>query len=198
MRLQQNQFIRQILLEDARLMVGSRVYFDGTTWEAVEQKTDGWLWRVVSGRNPNWNPEVDTKFFRFPGSVFANSIYNQPNVDNSYVTNGKQEVKDTRKPVIVSLPPGVVDEESAFNYSIKNPGNVDVENVFSNNPKLSYDYARTVNKEFIAGENAIKTVPELASRYAINVLNRRWPEAEEIIRTNPLAWDSYKIKFRIP
>jgi len=94
MRLQQNQFIRQILLEDARLMVGSRVYFDGTTWEAVEQKTDGWLWRVVSGRNPNWNPEVDTKFFRFPGSVFANSIYNQPNVDNSYVTNGKQEVKD--------------------------------------------------------------------------------------------------------
>ncbi len=193
-----SKFVRICLLEAVRLMPGTRVYFDGANWEAVEQNTgkNGWLWRIVSGKNPNWNPDVDTKFFTYPqtSSRFEKSIYNEP-MDNSNVIDGKQPIKDTRKSDEVTMPPGVDSPETAFAYAKKHPKWTEGEYYIAQNPKLASKYARLTGKPFYRGELSIIKDPEAASDYAVGVLRKRWQEAEPVIKTEPYAWKNYIISF---
>ncbi len=176
LRLNTSQFIRQMLIAEESVKVrplkiypGTRVYFNGTTWEAIEEKDGGWVWRVYSGRNPHWNPEVTDKFFPYPQttSELEKSIYNQPNRDNSAVTTGRQPVRDTRKTEEVGvLPPEIVDAESAYKYAKAHPGWTAGEHYIKHDPRFSYLYARDVlHGRFSVGEPAMKASPDYWPRY---------------------------------
>lgn len=53
-------------------------------------------------------------------------------------------------------------------------------------PELAYKYARDVLKErWPEAEPYIMKDPEWAYYYAFNIVHRRWPEAEPIIMTHP-------------
>jgi hypothetical protein len=173
-----SQFIRPALLEAVKIRPlkihpGTKVYYDGTTWEAIEQKDGGWVWRVFSGRNPHWNPEVVDKFFSYPEttSELEKSIYNQPDRDNSGVTTGRQPVRDTRKSQAVGiLPPEVIDADSAYKYAKAHPGWTAGEHYIKKDPRFSYLYARDVlGERFPIGEPIMKTSPDYWARYTAMV-----------------------------
>lgn len=72
-------------------------------------------------------------------------------------------------------------------------------------PEHSVVYAVRVHKKraktlkmderFIAGEEIISTNPHTACMYAQEILKRKWPEAEEVIKTDNEAWSRYERAF---
>jgi len=196
-QLDPSQFIRACLLE-ARLMPGTRVDFDGGTWEAVELNTgrNGWLWRLIAGKNPNKDKNIDTRFFEFPEDYNDSkpSIYKQPMFNQNVIT-GKQPAPRGGRFTTTVIPPEVDSPESAYRYAKRHPGWTDGEYLISKSPKWSFYYASFKGKPFVKGEYEIIKDPMYATTYAIAIMKRRWPDAEPIIKTDPLEWRSYVAHF---
>ena len=66
---------------------------------------------------------------------------------------------------------------------------------FIKDPESSYSYAVWKGERFPEGEEAIKWHPMWARKYAMNVLERRWPEAEEIIASDKIESNIYAVQF---
>jgi hypothetical protein len=47
------------------------------------------------------------------------------------------------------------------------------------NPYLSYQYAMTIGKRFLEGENIISTQPSISIHYAENLIKKRWLKCEK-------------------
>lgn len=63
--------------------------------------------------------------------------------------------------------------------------------------ELAVRHAKVVNRRMPEAEEAIMTNPKAALEYAIYVLRDRWPEAEEAIKKDPEIWKLYKSQFNI-
>jgi hypothetical protein len=71
--------------------------------------------------------------------------------------------------------------------------------MISRHPILSYLYAYYPlgGKRFIKGEPAVLTDPQAALAYSIHIIGERWPEAEDIIYSDPDYWRQYAEYFGI-
>ena len=166
--LDQVAFIRHTLLEAVRVMPGTRTNYDNGVWEFVgyNDGKQGGTWRIISGKNPHWNPEVTEKFFSYlhdphKPSIFDGEMFNQE------VLPGKAPVRDTRKvDEVGTLPDGVVDAKSAYEHARLNPGWVAGEHYIKEDPRFSFLYARDVLKgPFVKGEAAIAKDPTYEGQY---------------------------------
>jgi len=166
--LDQVYFIRPTLLEAVRVMPGTRTNYDNGVWEFVgyNDGKQGGTWRIISGKNPHWNPEVTEKFFSYLHDPYKPSIFDGE-MFNQEVLPGKAPVRDTRKvDEIGTLPNGVVDAKSAYEHARLNPGWVAGEHYIKEDPRFSFLYARDVLKgPFTKGEAAIATVPAYEGQY---------------------------------
>jgi len=65
-----------------------------------------------------------------------------------------------------------------------------------NDAGIAYEIAETNNQRDSTLERIIMTEPYTAYEYAVNILKRRWPEAEEVIKTDAKAAFLYAKRFR--
>ena len=183
-------------------MPGTRAFYNGTNWEAVEQETgrrQGWTWRSISGKPAySYNLDNDLRFFEYPDSEYEDSIYNQK-MSNSDVTTGRQPSKQrsSRGSRVISIPSEITSPETALAYIKNHPEAKEAAEIYlAKDARVAYLYARDILKrEFIMGEPAIAKDPIYATKYAISVLGRPWAQAEPAIRSNDQAWLNYKAKF---
>ncbi len=140
--LNSNIFIKKYLIENRPkkllpIYPGTKVDFNGATWEAVKQDTAGWIWKVIRGKNPNHNPNIITKLFCWESPIYDQERYNQ-----GVVWKPKERSEPKRIETELSFPSGVVDAKTAFDYSLQHPENKDIEYFIAKDPKYSYMYAR--------------------------------------------------------
>lgn len=65
-------------------------------------------------------------------------------------------------------------------------------------PKICYHYALYIIKDrWPEAEDIIKTDAWIVYLYARNVIKSRWPEAESILKTNDYYWAGYRNLYRI-
>ena len=176
MKLNPSQFIKEPLLEAVRALPGTRTEYDGGVWEFIgyDDGKQGGTWRIISGKNPNYNPNVTTKFFSYmhdphdkKPNIFDGERFNQE------VTGKREPLKDKRKSDVVgTIPPEVTDAASEYAYAKEHPGwSIDGHYV-KKDPRFAYLYARDVLRgRFPLGEPIMKTSPDYWTRYAA-MINR--------------------------
>ncbi len=188
--------IKTLLLEDIQLVPGTRVLYDGSTWEAISQDTgkQGWNWRVVSGKNSNTNK--DFHLFTYDSPIYKASRDNSK-IDLFKRQEATKKVALLGKEEIVKIPDEIQTPLDAFNYVKQHKEFTAANYLIARDPYLSYLYAREIlfNKRFYLDEPAIETQPKAAVRYAINILHQRWPEAENAIKKDKFEWEIYKRRF---
>lgn len=202
-RLELHEFIKPGLLVEAidtntigqvPMKVGTRVVYNGSEYEAIEQDTgkQGWYWRIVSGLNKTGQ---DTLFFRYDHPIYSQERSNF----RSSLKPLKQLDKTPNKDKQIILPYGVVDAKSAYEYSVKlRERQPDLEFLIAKDANIAVKYAMKFKFRFYKAEPEIEKDPLAAMYYATEVTKERWPSnIEAIIKTNPMCWNIYKTKFQI-
>ena len=67
-----------------------------------------------------------------------------------------------------------------------------LKSVARTDPYLAVLYSYIVGMKFESAENVIMKDPTCAADYALFIMKKRWPEAEETIKQNPKAWRFYQ------
>lgn len=170
---------------------GTRVLYNGTTYEAISQNTgkQGWEWRVVSGRNTS---KGDRFFFQYD-----HPIYKNPRDNSRVFTRVAPTVQQQTRQVI--LPPGVETPQDAFFYAMKlDKRTPELEYLIAKDPEAAARYAMRFKFDFVLAEPNIESHPYAAMLYAINVKNRRYnQQIEDVIKTDRRAWSRYSAYFSI-